>query len=150
MDDYATCLREKGLRATSQRVVLLKLMSEIKGHRHLTASEIYDMAAQTLPGLNLATVYRTLDGLHEAGLVDRLAAGMDQIHYSYRDPEHLHGHLCCHSCGNVETLDYRFVAEFAATLKERFGFRLADSHLGLPGLCQKCNSKTSKFSEGIR
>ena len=75
MKDYATTLRDKGLRATSQRVVLLRLVAEVKGHRHLTAQEIYDQASQTLPGLNLATVYRTLEGLHEVGLVDRLAAG---------------------------------------------------------------------------
>ena len=141
MDDYAAVLREKGLRATSQRVVLLKLMSEIRGHRHLTAAEIFEMAAKTLPGLNLATVYRTLDGLHEAGFVDRLAAGLDQVQYSYRDPDHLHGHLCCQSCGSVETLDYEFVAELAEALQSRFGFRLADSHLGLAGSCQKCNKK---------
>lgn len=138
MKDYAGALRKKGLRATSQRVILLKLISEVKGHRHMTAGEIFEEAVEALPGLNLATVYRTLEGLHEAGLVDRLAAGLDQVHYSFRDPDHLHGHLCCHSCGKVAVLDYALVQELAKTVFDQYGFQLADSHLGLSGRCKAC------------
>lgn len=140
MKDYAGALRKRGLRATSQRVILLKLISEVEGHKHLTAGEIFEQAVETLPGLNLATVYRTLEGLHEAGLVDRLAAGLDQVHYSYRDPDHLHGHLCCQSCGKVAVLDYAFVQDLAKVVDKEYGFELADSHLGLPGLCKACRS----------
>jgi Fur family ferric uptake transcriptional regulator len=138
MKDYATTLREKGLRATSQRVVLLKLVAEVDGHRHLTAQEIYDLASQTLPGLNLATVYRTLEGLHEVGLVDRLAAGLDQVHYSYRDPDHRHGHLCCKRCGKVSEFDYEVVENLAQLIEKKYGFSLADNHLGLSGTCGDC------------
>lgn len=146
MNNYADALREKGLRATSQRVVLLQLISEVKGHQHLTAAQLFERASETLPGLNLATVYRTLEGLHEAGLVDRLIAGLDQIHYSYRDPEHRHGHLCCHSCGKVSVLDYELVARLADTVRKKYNFELADSHLGLSGLCQACRTEKANPS----
>ena len=138
MTDYADVLRSNGLRATSQRLVLLKLIAEVEGHRHMTAAEIYEEACQSLPGLNLTTVYRTLEGLYEAGFVDRLAAGLDQVHYSYRDPEHRHGHLCCNACGKVLVLDYDVVRRLAAELKTKYGFHLADNHLGLSGLCRDC------------
>jgi Fur family transcriptional regulator, ferric uptake regulator len=138
MTDYVAALREKGLRATSQRVILLKLIAEVKGHKHLTAGELHEEAGATLPGLNLATVYRTMEGLHEAGLVDRLAAGLDQVHYSYRDPDHRHGHLCCHSCNKVSVLEYAVVRELSQSVKQKYGFELADNHLGLSGLCSDC------------
>jgi Fur family ferric uptake transcriptional regulator len=138
MTDYAETLRSNGLRATSQRMVLLKMIAEVEGHRHMTAAEIYEQACQSLPGLNLTTVYRTLEGLYEAGLADRLAAGLDQVHYSYRDPEHRHGHLCCNACGKVSVLDYEVVEKLAHQLKEKYDFRLADNHLGLSGLCRDC------------
>lgn len=144
MQECKAVLKSRGLRATSQRVVLLRLLLEVEGHRHLTAQEIHDRATETLPGLNLATVYRTLEGLNEAGLVDRLDAGLDQVRYSYRDPEHRHGHLCCSSCGKVDEFDYRLVVRLAEELKERHGFQLSTHHLGLSGLCKTCQSRNSE------
>jgi Fur family transcriptional regulator, ferric uptake regulator len=143
MPDYATVLRDKGLRATSQRLVLLKQICEQTGHRHLTAAELYEKASESLPGLNLTTVYRTLEGLHDAGLVDRLSAGLDQVRYSYRDPDHRHGHLCCTACGRVGELDFQMVEQLARILKKQYDFQLAGDHLGLAGLCRDCQQRKS-------
>lgn len=143
MQECKAVLNARGLRATSQRVVLLKLLLSVDGHRHLTAAELHDKALEMLPGLNLATVYRTLEGLNEAGLVDRLEAGLDQIRYSYRDPEHRHGHLCCSECGKVDEFDYKLVAQLAQRLQEDYDFQLASHHLGLSGLCKACRKRNS-------
>ncbi len=136
--DSPTLLRSHGLRVTAQRSTLLRLLCEVQGHQHLTAKELFIKAEPALPGLNLATVYRTLEGLHEAGLVDRLDTGHEQVHYSFRDPEHRHGHLACKQCGAVEEFDYQTVVAFSERILREHGFRVDRDHLTLSGRCQNC------------
>ena len=61
-------LRSKGHRVTPQRAVILETIAHKNGH--LCAQDIYTDARRKLPGLNLATVYRTVEVLHEAEMVD--------------------------------------------------------------------------------
>ncbi len=144
MIDYLQLLRGHGLRVTAQRTTLLRLLHEIEGHQHLTAKDLYALAEPALPGLNLATVYRTLEGLHEAGLVDRMATGHDQVHYSFHDPEHRHGHLSCRVCGRVEEFDYQVIVALAQKIRKAHHFMIDREHLTLSGLCASCQSNSQR------
>ncbi|MCJ7568855.1 MAG: transcriptional repressor, partial [Anaerolineales bacterium] len=66
-------LRERGYRVTAQRTIILETIAHMKAHN--SAQQVYEGARQRLPGLNLATVYRTVESLHEAGLINMLLAG---------------------------------------------------------------------------
>lgn len=134
----ASVLREKGLRATPQRTIILELLHEVEGHHHLTAQELFQKAQDRLPGLNLATIYRTLEGLYEAGLVDRMDAGQDTVRYSLRDPAHLHGHLHCRQCHQGPVIGPEDLAAIARLIAERYGFVLDVNHLTLNGICKNC------------
>src|SRR5947208_1978563 len=94
-------LRHTGLRLTPQRAAILEIVSKQVGHHHLTAQEVYQDARDRLPGLNAATVYRTLEALHEAGLVDMMVTGQDVVRFALHDPNHRHCHLACRSCETV-------------------------------------------------
>lgn len=146
MTDYLKLLRDHGLRVTAQRSTLLKLLCEVEGHQHLTAKDLFSLAEPTLPGLNLATVYRTLEGLHEVGLVDRMNTGHDQVHYSFHDPEHRHGHLCCRHCGGVEEFDYQTIVMLAQTIRKGHQFQIDREHLTLTGLCSNCQGSSKRAS----
>ena len=50
-------LREKGLKVTSQRLMVLNILSA-HGDEHLTVEEIYDLAKEESPEIGLATIYR--------------------------------------------------------------------------------------------
>jgi len=63
-------LKERGVRLTRQRQVLLELLD--KSGQHLDAETLYQMARGTDPKINRVTVYRTLKMLKESGLVDEL------------------------------------------------------------------------------
>ncbi len=136
--DYLRLLRSCGLRVTAQRSTLLKLLCEVEGHQHITAKELFLLAAPILPGLNLATVYRTLDGLFEAGLVDRMNTGRDQVHYSYHDPEHRHGHLCCRNCGAVSEFNYAVILALSQQIRKSHQFQIDREHLTFTGQCEQC------------
>jgi Fur family ferric uptake transcriptional regulator len=126
------------MRVTPQRSVILETVSHLGGHP--TVTEVYHQAARRLPGLNAATVYRTLESLRAVGLVD----GMDDggpARFSVRNLEHPHHHLVCSACSAVAELEPEPVLGFASQVRRRTGFRLQTDHLTLPGTCRKCSGQ---------
>lgn len=138
MTKETALLRERGLHVTSQRTTLLRVLLEAKEHEHMAAKTLLEIAEIEVPGLNLSTVYRTLDGLHQVGLVDRLAVGPNEVLYSLHDPSRRHGHLVCRTCLLVETLDIDAVLLLARDIRLETAFRIDEDHLTLSGLCRGC------------
>jgi Fur family ferric uptake transcriptional regulator len=137
VDLLTESLRAKGMRMTPQRAVIYEIMKRIKGHGHLTAQEVFERARDRLPGLNVATVYRTLEMLHEAELVDLMAYGTE-VRFSLRDPKHRHCHLVCRNCDRVLDLELDEIERLAKRLKTETGFAMDVDHLTLSGLCKRC------------
>src|SRR5207253_5782571 len=75
LDSIRGSLKEKGVRLTRQRQILLELID--KTGEHLDAERLFQMAKERDPKLNRVTVYRTLKMLKAGGLVDEL----DLMHY---------------------------------------------------------------------
>ena len=70
-------LREKGLKVTNQRILILSVLEQNKG-RHLTAEDIYELVTQEHPEIGLATVYRTIQLLWDMQLIDKI--NLDEAH----------------------------------------------------------------------
>lgn len=70
-DKCGKILREKGIKVTRQRVLVLGILSACP-EKHFTAEEIYDLVKAECPEIGLATVYRTIQILVELHLVDKL------------------------------------------------------------------------------
>jgi Fe2+ or Zn2+ uptake regulation protein len=134
-DELVLAMRARGLRVTPQRSVILETVSHLGGHP--TATEVFDQAQRRLPGLNAATVYRTLEALRRAGLVDGLDDG-GAARFSLRDLNHPHHHLVCAVCGSVAELDPEPVRGLASSIRRRTGFHLQTEHLTLSGRCRSC------------
>ncbi len=129
-------LRASGFRVTPQRGVILETIAHLPGHPSVL--EVYESARRRLPGLNVATVYRTLDTLREAGLLDLMEGPDDLVHCSIRDPSSLHGHLICRRCHAVVEVEMPLLLSLADEIARRHGFALDVSHLTLSGLCSSC------------
>ena len=52
-------LKEKGLKVTRQRLLVLSVLEQNNGS-HMTAEDIYELVSEDYPEIGLATVYRTL------------------------------------------------------------------------------------------
>ncbi len=146
MKQWSKILREKKLRATPQRLVILKALETLHSqahHRHVTARDVFEEVQETLPGLNVTTVYRTLEGLNQAGIVDLMAGSKDHVRFSLRQASHPHGHLVCKACGQVETMDLGPVHGLARAIFEQHGFAIEEDHLTLTGHCKSCNHSQS-------
>ena len=51
-------LKEKGLKVTRQRLLVLSVLEQNNGS-HMTAEDIYELVSEDYPDIGLATVYRT-------------------------------------------------------------------------------------------
>lgn len=137
-DTLVKKIRAQGYRVTAQRTIILETIAHVDGH--LSAQQVYEQSVERLPGLNLATVYRTVDTLHEAGLVDMLDAQSEPMRFALRDPEDPHGHLVCIRCRQVMDLDAKLIQDLAHTVSSQTQFYVDHHHLTLQGICPDCKA----------
>lgn len=143
---WSEALRAHKLRVTPQRLFILKALEELEqqgDHRHVSARDILAAVQKTLPGINSTTVYRTLEDLHNVGIVDLTSHNKDQVRFSIRQSHSRHGHLVCRLCHSEEILDLDCIGPLAEVVLHRYGFQLEQNHLTLSGLCQPCSKKRS-------
>ncbi len=71
-EKFKEMLREKGLKVTNQRILVLEVLADHRD-KHLTAEDIYELVREDYPEIGLATIYRTVQLLLEMQLVDRIS-----------------------------------------------------------------------------
>jgi Fur family ferric uptake transcriptional regulator len=141
--DLLPQLKQQGLRLTPQRAIILQTVAEVTGHAHLTVQEVYSRARDRLPGLNVATVYRTLEMLHRAALIDLMISSSGEVRFSLHDPGHRHCHLVCRECKQVLEISVEEVSLLARKLQKEQGFSIDVDHLTLSGVCRECGKASS-------
>jgi len=136
-------LREHGVRLTAQRALILEDLFHHPGH--CTAEEIFGRVSELLPGLNRATVYRTLELLQQAQVVTAFN-GRDGItvYELMGDAAHHHHHLRCRRCNTEISLEAGPVEALKAEIQQRYGFKADLDHLYINGLCAQCAEESSK------
>jgi Fur family transcriptional regulator, stress-responsive regulator len=127
-------LRNRGLRATSQRLVIHRLLRE--RNRHLTAEELLAEASSRLPGISLPTVYSTLELFEELGVVRRVNDGGGRLLWDTRGEDH--HHLVCRRCGRVEDIDTPLDLDAARRSARGAGFAPDRAEVVVSGLCASC------------
>lgn len=132
----ARAFGEKGRRDTRQRRAL---------REHLAASESFTSAQQVFDDLRsagdkvgLATVYRTLQAMAEAGEVDTLRTDDGETLFRKCGPRH-HHHLVCRHCGRTVEIDGPSVERWATKAAEDNGFTDVTHVVELFGLCPDCS-----------
>jgi Fur family ferric uptake transcriptional regulator len=129
-------LREKGLRMTPQRMMIIAAVEN--SNNHISAEEIYSQVIEKYPDVNISTVYRTLDTLEELRLVTKTDLGDGRVRYHPAHKGH-HHHLVCRECGKIIDLDEKALAGLQEILLQNYNFVADLRHLGIPGICVKCN-----------
>src|SRR5258708_22556084 len=131
-------LRSRGYRVTPQRQLVLEAVATLN---HATPEEIAARVQQTAKGVNISTIYRTLELLDSLGLVahTHLNHGAPTYHLA---AEAAHVHLVCQDCGKIDQPSAETIAPLTDALDDRHGFEVNVSHLTVFGRCQDCRSKT--------
>jgi len=133
-------LRQRGVRLTRQRRILLDLLDH--SGRHLDAESLFRMAKEKDPKLNRVTVYRTLKLLKEGGLVDELDLmhyGGDQHFYETRLKQE-HAHVICLRCGKVEEFFGEPLQKLRRQVESHLGFQILLARTEIGGYCANCQT----------
>jgi len=141
-------LRERGLRLTPQREMILAVLHEREGLT--TPEEIFEQVRTKTRAVDISTVYRTLDLLQELGIVSRIDDPSDGQHrYELLGLHGPHLHLVCRSCGEVQGLDVSFAEAFAQRLEAEHGFWADLGHLNIEGVCRVCMARLREAGESL-
>ena len=143
-------LREKGLKVTSQRLMVLNILSA-HGDEHLTVEEIYDLAKEESPEIGLATIYRTVQVLLELHVIEKVTFDDGFARYELNGEEtgsgHRHHRAICTQCGKVYSLETDLLDTLEKQVFESLGFEVTDHEVKLYGLCSACRRKAQNAME---
>lgn len=130
-------LRGGGYRITPQRQLVLESVQRLG---HGTPEEILADVQRTASGVNLSTIYRSLEVLEEVALVTHAHIGHGAPTYHSVD-DLVHIHLVCDQCGAVQSVDAAIAGPFLDELLRTTGFVTDVSHVALHGECAACGSR---------
>ena len=128
-------LEESGQRFTEQRAAVFRFLASTDTHP--SADEVFVAVRRSLPGISLATVYKSLETLVGCGLAVKLNYSDGSARYDGRtDPHH---HARCLICGRVTDLAGTLPAgDLEALRSEAGGFTVTGYRLELSGYCGDC------------
>ena len=132
-DDLTLALRERGMRVTSQRVLVHRALRELD--RHVTADELLEAVSDRLPNVSLPTIYATLDLLGELGMVRRVQRAGATLFDPRTDSHH---HLICAECGSIEDLDSTLDTSAIELAAQQRGFSQQRVEAVVHGRCARC------------
>ena len=127
-------LRARGYRLTPQRQLVLEAVTSLG---HATPDEIADRVRATASGVNISTVYRTLELLEELGLVTHAHLGHGAPTYHAAD-DNDHLHLVCRECGGIAEVSPTVLETAVGTIAADHGFTVDVGHFAIFGVCASC------------
>jgi Fur family peroxide stress response transcriptional regulator len=129
-------MRDKGLKLTSQRLVIIEILARRKSHP--SAPDVLAKARKKAPRISLSTVYYTLDMLKREGLIRELEFTDRDNRYEGDISDHLN--LVCKRCGKIEDFPASSPVP-AEKVAQKAGFKVDGVRLEYYGYCRECQVK---------
>lgn len=126
-----------GVRSTRQRAAISALLETLEEFR--SAQELHDELRARGENIGLTTVYRTLQAMAAAGVVDTLRADTGESVYRRCSEQH-HHHLVCRGCGSTVEVGAREVEAWAARVAAENGFADISHTIEIFGVCSTCQT----------
>jgi len=123
------------VRNTRQRSAVSALLREVEGFH--SAQDLHAMLRDRGERVGLTTVYRTLQGLADAGEIDVMRPPGGE-HLYRRCSEGHHHHLVCRGCGRTVEVEGPAVETWADRVAAQHGFVDVSHTLEIFGTCPAC------------
>jgi len=148
---FKTMLREKGLKVTKQRLLVLAVVGEHPGE-HLTVDEIYELVREQYLDIGMATIYRTVQVLVDLNILDKASFDDGYSRYELKrvrsSNRRRHHHAICQTCGNVISFEKDLLEGMEQVLYHALQFTAIDYEIKIYGYCKACtNNKKEKYME---
>ena len=130
----------KGVKLTDQRKVIVKVLSESKENYgesdHPDVDELYNRVSKIDPKISIATVYRTVKILEEAGILVKHDFKAGKARYEQIRESH-HDHLIDVKTGEIIEFVDEEIEKLQKKVAEKYGYKLVDHKLELYGVKKK-------------
>ena len=137
IDELKKIVKQKGLKYTEQREIVLSILLHAK--EHLTAEEVYNKIKKEHKESNIgiATVYRALSFLEEVDLITSITFGTDGKKYESNSKSH-HDHLICTECGKIIEFIDDEIEKRQDKIAKKNKFKITSHSMQLYGTCEVC------------
>lgn len=126
----------RGLKSTRQRDTIVEVFLAHDGH--LSVEELVSLARRRDSRVSVATVYRTVKLLTEAGLARASDFGEGQVRYEATAGKRHHDHLVCTACGAIAEFEDERIEHLQTLVARRHRFEVTSHKLELYGRCERC------------
>ena len=143
LEELKRILKEKQLKFTRQRELVLKALFDNEGH--FSPEELHRLILESAPDskVGIATVYRTLTLLEEEGLADSISFGKEGKRYEIGLKKH-HDHLICLRCGRIIEFFDETIEKQQEEVARKFDFQMTDHAMKIIGICKECREQEKK------
>ena len=130
----------KGVKLTDQRKIIVKVLSESKENYgesdHPDVDELYNRVSKVDSKISIATVYRTVKILEEAGILVKHDFKAGKARYEQLRESH-HDHLIDVKTGEIIEFVDEEIEKLQKKVAEKYGYQLVDHKLELYGVKKK-------------
>ncbi len=130
----------KGVKLTDQRKIIVKVLSESKetyGETdHPDVDELYNRVTKVDSKISIATVYRTVKILEEAGILVKHDFKAGKARYEQIRESH-HDHLIDVKTGEIIEFVDEEIEKLQKKVADKYGYKLVDHKLELYGIKKK-------------
>jgi len=141
-DQMMARLREEGYKITPQRIAIVKVLAESKGHP--SVERIYETVQGVFPTVSMATIYRNVMIIKALGEVLELGFADGSNRYDGNKP-YPHPHMICINCKRVTDPEVGSLEDMTQTLSAETGFQIISHRLDFFGICRSCQRKKANF-----
>jgi Fur family transcriptional regulator, ferric uptake regulator len=143
-DQALAALKAHGCRMTPQRRAIVSEIMQADGH--IAPAELANRVQRKIPGINPATVYRTLGLLDELGILSHAHLGGGVEYHVARDSDHVH--LICSNCGTTRSIPTSEIEPVITMIRASHGFLPDLTHFAIEGLCSDCRPRQTDKAKG--
>ena len=135
MTDLIADLKSNKLKVTPQRLAIYSYLCSTK--EHPSAETIYSGLKGDYPNMSLATVYKTVASLKNAGLILELNVGEDSFRYDACTRPH--AHVVCKKCHRVaDYMGNPLSADALSAVEGETGYSIESAGVYFFVLCDAC------------
>ncbi|KKK53237.1 hypothetical protein LCGC14_3096810 [marine sediment metagenome] len=132
-------LKKEGHKLTPQRLLIWHILEDGK---HYTANEIHEKVQNKFPGIDLATVYRTLELLTRLNFVQESSFASGPARYEVTD-QIGHTHVACRECKRIEHFEGEEVLAMIKEVCNKKNFDAENIEINISATCKSCQGKAN-------
>lgn len=148
IEAFRQFLKHRDLKLTVQRNIIFQRI--LREDKHFSAEELFEALRREKRSISKATVYRTLQLLVEARLLDQVDFDRGFKLYERTLGHKHHDHLICVECSRVVEFHDEELEDVQMTVVRRYDFDMISHTHKIYGICSECRDRGVTVPEHLR